>query len=164
MIAWRWPSPVSWDAPERAMSALDGLRHRLHVLLRGERCARDVERELRFHAELDVLAKSSEGLSRVEAELIARRTLGNATYYREEVRRMTLQTWLDRIRQNAIYGARGLKRSPGFTIAVVLTLALGIGVNGAMFSLLNRVFLQSPAGVVQPRDVRRLYLDVRDGF
>src|SRR5262245_8654191 len=146
------------------MSALDGLRHRLHVLLRGERYARDVARELRFHAELDALARSSEGLSRLEAELAARRTLGNATYYREEVRRMTLQTWLDRTRQNATYGARGLKRSPGFTVAVVLTLGLGIGVNGAMFSLLNRVFLQAPTGVVQPRDLRRLYLAVRDGF
>jgi putative ABC transport system permease protein len=146
------------------MSLLDGLRHRLHVLLRGERYARDIERELRFHTELDALARSSEGLDRVDAELGARRTLGNATYYREEVRRMTLQTWLDRIRQNTIYGARGLKRSPGFTIAVVLTLGLGIGVNGAMFSLLNRIFLQPPARVVQPRDVRRLYLDLRDGF
>jgi predicted permease len=145
------------------VSSLDGLRHRLHVLLRGERYAREIARELRFHAELDTLAKSSEGLSRVEAELAAKRTLGNATYYREEVRRMTLQTWLDRIRQNAVYGARGLKRSPGFTIAVVLTLALGIGVNGAMFSLLNRVFLQPPAGVAQPRDVRRLYLDLQNG-
>jgi predicted permease len=145
------------------VSFFDGLRHRLHVLLHGERYGRDVARELRFHAELDALARSNEGLSRVEAELIARRTLGNATYYREEVRRMTLQTWLDRIRQNAIYGARGLKRSLGFTIAVVLTLALGIGVNGAMFSLLNRVFLQPPAGVLQPRDVRRLYLDLQRG-
>lgn len=77
---------------------------------------------------------------------------------------MTLQTWLDRVRQDTTYAARGLRRSPGFTMAVVLTLGLGIGVNGAMFSLLNRIFLQPPSGVAQPSDVRRVYLDLRDGF
>lgn len=141
------------------MSLLDGLRHRAHVLLRGELYTRDVERELRFHTELDVLSRS-EG---IDAELSARRALGNATYYREEVRRMTLTTWFDRIRQDATYAARGLKRSPGFTLAVVLTLGLGIGVNGAMFSLLDRVFLKVPDGVEQPRDVRRIYQHFREG-
>ncbi|HEY9227156.1 MAG TPA: hypothetical protein VIP11_10945, partial [Gemmatimonadaceae bacterium] len=84
------------------MSMLDGLRHRLHVLLRGDAYARDVERELRFHVELDALAREGD----VDAELTARRTLGNTTYYREEVRSMTLLAWLDRIRQDAAYAWR----------------------------------------------------------
>ena len=144
------------------MSFFDGLRHRVHVLLRGERYARDVARELRFHTELDALAKSSEGLSRVEAELAARRTLGNATYYREEVRRMTLQRFVDHARQDLRYASRGLKREPLFAAMVIATIALGVGVNTALFAVLDRIFLQSPTGVAAPNDVRRLYIDARD--
>jgi len=50
--------------------------------------------------------------------------------------------WLDRIRQNLAYAVRGLRQSPGFTAAVVLTLALGLGVNAAMFTFLDRVFVK----------------------
>ena len=144
------------------MSALDGLRHRLHVMLHGERYAHDVERELRFHAELDALARSSEGLNRVDAELAARRTLGNATYYREEVRRMTLQRFVDHARQDFAYAWRGLRREPLFAAMVIATIALGVGANTALFAVLDRIFLQSPAGVASPSDVRRLYIDARD--
>ena len=153
--------------PALLMSRFDGLRHRLYVLWRGDAYAREVEREIRFHVELDTLGRSAGGLAERDAELAARRALGNSTYVREEVRRMTPQLWIDRIRQDATYALRGLRRSPGFTLAVVLTLGLGIGVNAAMFSLLDRIFLQPPSGVAVPGDVRRLYIELgnspRDG-
>ena len=133
------------------MSLLDALRHRLYVLRRGEAYTREVDREMQFHVELARLAERRDWREQFDAEVRARRTLGNTTYYREEVRRMTLNTWVDRIRQDAGYAVRGLKRSPGFTAAVVLTLGLGVGVNGAMFSLLDRIFLQPPAGVERAR-------------
>lgn len=126
------------------MSRLDGVLHRLRVLVRGERYADEVARELRFHRDLDELAAMGD-------------SLGNETYYREEVRRMTLTTWLDRIRQDVSYAFRGLRRSPGFTAAVVLTLGLGVGVNGAMFSLLSRLFMLPPSGVERPNELRRVY-------
>ena len=125
------------------MSRFDGWRHRLYVLIRGEAYADEIRREMHFHRELDTLAETGN-------------TLGNETYYREEVRRMTLLTFVARIRQDAGYALRGLKRSPGFTAAVVLTLGLGIGVNAAMFSLLDRLFLDVPHGVAHPEQVRRL--------
>ena len=145
------------------MSWLDGVRHRIHVLLNGERYARGVERELRFHTELDALSRSTSDRQAMDAELAAQRALGNATYYKEEVRRMTLTAWVDRIRQDTSYAMRGLKRSPGFTVAVVGTLGLGIGVNASMFSLLDRIFLRPPEGVASPNDVRRLYLEFDGG-
>lgn len=132
------------------MSRFDGWRHRLYVLIRGEAYADEIRREMRFHRELDALAHHGNAL-------------GNETYYREEVRRMTLWTVVDRIRQDAAYALRGLRRSPGFTAAVVLTLGLGIGVNAAMFSLLDRLFFDVPGGVAHPDQVRRLYFEFVNG-
>ncbi|HWH50357.1 MAG TPA: ADOP family duplicated permease [Gemmatimonadaceae bacterium] len=144
------------------MSLLDGLRHRLYVLWRGEWYGREVERELRFHVELERLAASHDH-SAADAKLVARRALGNTTYYREEVRRMTPIAWLDHLRQDASYAWRGLRRSPGFTAAVMLTLGLGMGVNAALFSFLDALFERPPQGVVRPNEVKRLYIDVADG-
>src|SRR5262249_3960415 len=93
----------------------------------------------------------------VDAELTARRTLGNSTYYREEVRAMTPLAWLDRVRQDAGYAWRGLLRTPTFTATVVATLGLGIGVNAAMWSLVDRVLFRPPAAVHDPNELRRLY-------
>lgn len=137
------------------MSLFDGLRHRLYVLRHGDAYSREIDREMRFHVELAHLAHERD---QIEAELRARQTLGNATYYREEVRAMTLLSWIDRIRQDAGYAWRGLLRTPSFTLTVVTTLGLGIGVNAAMYSFLERMFLRPPAGVVAPDGVRRLYL------
>src|SRR6185437_278759 len=96
------------------MSMLDGLRHRVYVLWRGERYGREVERELHFHVELERLAASHDH-SATDAELAARRAMGNTTYYREEVRRMTPLAWLDVLRKDVAYAWRGRRRSPGFT-------------------------------------------------
>ena len=141
------------------MSLVDGLIHRLYVLRRGERYGDEVAREMDFHAQLATLAQRGERPDQLAAELTARRTLGNVTYYREEVRRMTPLAWLDGIRQDLGYAWRGLARAPGFTLAVVLTLGLGIGVNASVFSFMNRLFLRVPDGVVDPSSVRRLYVE-----
>jgi putative ABC transport system permease protein len=76
---------------------------------------------------------------------------------------MVLPLWIDRMGQDFAYALRGLRRSPGFTAAVVLTLGLGIGVNAATFSLIDHVFLEPPAGVSHPEAIRRLYLEVENG-
>jgi len=141
------------------MSLLDGVRHRLYVLWRGEAYAREMERETRFHLDLERLSLSGTGAGEASLELAARRTFGNVTYYREETRSMTPLLWLDRVRQDLRYAARGLARAPGFTATVVLTLALGVGLNAAVFSLLDRVFVRPPAGVAAPRELRRLYME-----
>jgi len=73
------------------------------------------------------------------------------------LRSSILTEWAERVRQDAVYAWRGLRRSPGVTLAVVLVLALGLGANAALFSLLHRIFLSVPTGVDAPREIRRLY-------
>ncbi|HEY7395673.1 MAG TPA: ABC transporter permease [Gemmatimonadaceae bacterium] len=140
------------------MSLLDGMRHRLYVLRRGEAYSHEIERELQFHRELAQLAERRGWRAEMDSEIRARRTFGNATYYREEVRAMTSLRWLDRIRQDVRYSSRGLLRSPVFTSTVVATLGLGIGVNAAMYSFLERMFIRPPAAAVDADGVRRLYI------
>jgi putative ABC transport system permease protein len=140
------------------MSLLDGLRHRLYVLRRGEAYSREVQRELDFHLELEHIALRRDSNERLDNEILARHALGNVAYYREEVRAMTVLRWLDRVRQDAGYAWRGLVRSPLFTATVVGTLGLGVGVNAAMYGFLDRVFVRPPAGVIAPHGVRRIYI------
>lgn len=139
------------------MSAIRGLLHRVRVLVDPEGYAREVEREIRFHLDREAMQNQGLGLGERDAQDAARRQFGNVTYVREEVRRMSGQEWIDRLKQDFSYAARGLRHSPGFTAAVVLTLGLGLGVNAAMFTFLDRVFVKPPAGVVAPHEIRRLY-------
>ena len=139
------------------MGLLHAIAHRLRVLALGERYARDQEREIRFHLELDAMTANG---AAPDAELEALRRFGNVTYYREEARAMTPLRWLDRVRHDAVHTLRTLRMTPGFTATVVLTLALGFGVNAAMFSMLDALFLRMPDGIVAPRELRRLYVQV----
>jgi predicted permease len=65
--------------------------------------------------------------------------------------------WIDALRQDFSYTARGLRRDPRFSAMVVATLSLGIGASAALFSLADRMFFRDPAGVAKPDDLRRLY-------
>ena len=125
--------------------SIRGLLHRCRVLFSPDAYAREVEDEMRAHLELEAMQRQAAGASPDDARWAARRQFGNITAAREEVRRMSGVEWLDRVRQDANYAWRGLRQSPGFTVAVALTLGLGLGVNAAMFSFLDRVFVKPPA-------------------
>ena len=118
----------------------------------------DLVDEIALHREMleqDLVAR---GMSEREAKTAARRAMGNDTYMREEARSIWLSTRLEALTQDLTYALRGLRRSPGFTFAVVVTLALGIGANAAMFSLVDRLFLRPPPLLVDPGTVHRVYL------
>lgn len=140
------------------MSVIHGLIHRVRVLILGERYTREQEAELRFHLELEAMHNARDGDVEREAEHLARRRLGNLTIIREELRRAAGLQFFDRLRQDVSYALRGLRRSPGFASAVVLTLALGIGANAAIFVAADRMFLRAPTGISDPSSLRRLYL------
>lgn len=73
------------------------------------------------------------------------------------LRTSSLTEWTRHARQDTAYAWRGLRRSPAFTLAILVVLALGLGANAAVFSVLDRIFLRLPTGIDAPREIRRLY-------
>ncbi|HXD22180.1 MAG TPA: ABC transporter permease, partial [Gemmatimonadaceae bacterium] len=147
------------------MSRLDGIRYRIAALLHRSRYARDREREMQFHLELDAVQRERTGrgtLSRRDAELAARRRFGNVTYLREEARRMSAFVWLDTVERDVRFAVRSMRRAPGITAVISLSLALGIGINATIFSLIDAVLnrklpVRDPDGLVIVGDPGYVY-------
>jgi putative ABC transport system permease protein len=91
-----------------------------------------------------------------EARALARREFGQVDRFKDEVRDVRGVTWLDDIRRDVRFGLRSLRRSPGFTVVAVLCLALGIGANAAIFSVINAVLLR-PLPFAEPDRILRVY-------
>jgi predicted permease len=115
---------------------------RVKALLGRKRLERDLEEEVAFHLAMREEKKRARGVAADEAKYAARREFGNVTRVKEICREMWSFASLETFWRDLRYGARALGKNPGFTMAAVLAIALGIGVNTGIFSVLNGVALR----------------------
>jgi macrolide transport system ATP-binding/permease protein len=133
--------------------------HELRYLVRKlnrRRAEQELEEEIRTHIELETSEKIEAGLSPEDARYAARRAMGNVVITKEESRAIWGFGQLETLWRDLRFGVRMLLKNSGFTLVAVMTLALGIGVNTALFTLFNAVALR-PLLVKDPEHVVKMY-------
>src|SRR6266487_5210716 len=128
------------------------LRFWLRSLFRKGRLDAEMEEEMRFCIEMEVAANLDSGMGQEEARYAALKKFGWVESIKEKCREQRGVRWIENPLRDIRHAIRMLGRSPGFAAVAVLTLAIGIGVNLALFALLNDQFLR-PRPVLRPEEL-----------
>ena len=137
------------------MSWLHSLRLKLQTLFRRDRTIHDLDDELQFHLDQQISENIAAGMSPQEARYAAMKSFGNRTLTTEDTRATWGWNWLDQFAQDLRFALRQLAKTPGFTATAILTLALGIGANAAIFTLVHSILLKN-LPVASPATLFRL--------
>ena len=138
------------------------LLRQLRAFLRKDTLDREMSAEMRHHLELQVEEHLANGMNPDEARYLAQRQFGGIEQIKEQAREVRGGVWLEQLLQDLRYAARALNKSRGFTAVAVLTLALGIGVSTAMFSVVYGVLL-SPYPYAKSHEIWSVYVSNAKG-
>lgn len=144
------------------MRALEKIRMRLQMLLHRERESSRLSEELEFHLEQQIAENRAAGMSQEEARQAAQRTFGNPVVLREQARDSWSWNGLEALVRDVRIGTRTLLRSPGFALTAILVMALGIGANVALFTLVRSVLLR-PLPFAEPGRLVGIFEAQSDG-
>jgi len=137
------------------MNTIHELLRRLHMLFYRRQFHADLEEEMRLHLELREQEQTEAGVLLSESRRAAYRRFGNPTLIREKSYMAWGWGWLESLVQDARFALRQLWKTPGFTVTAIFTLALGIGANAAIFTLVHAVLLKN-LPVVDPKALVRV--------
>jgi putative ABC transport system permease protein len=124
------------------MQWIDRLRRRLSLIVRRKALDQDLEAELEFFIEQRTERNKAAGMSPDEARRVALASAGSITAVKEDCRDARGFRWIEDVFQDAHHGLRSLRKHPAFAVVAILTLALGVGANTAIFSFLDNVLLK----------------------
>ncbi len=124
------------------MSIIKSTQLRIRSIFRRNRVEEELDAEMRDHLERQIQLHVSAGLSPTDARNAALQEFGNIALIEEQCRDMRRVNWIEDIIRDFMYALRSMRRTPGFTAAALLTLALGIGANTAIFGVIDSILIR----------------------